>query len=557
MRGPLLVLVGLVLASASTAQIPVPQSRKANEKQQPANCAVSGQVVTAAEGAPLKSSQVVLIQEDATSSPQAFSATTDSDGRFEIRKINPGRYSFMAGHTGYITQYYQARGRGGGAELTLVAGQDVDGALFRLVRGVVITGRIVDESGEPIARIKVTALRKVSTKEMEDAGSRNPKEQLMDASTALTDDRGEYRLFEMMPGEYYVRAAESESFGLGAEDGLNWVTRESLGSQYAPVFYPGVIQLDQAQSVALGVGEEARAEFAMRHVKTVEVAGRILAADGRGASGAYVTLSAPEVGNRGDQPSASTNIKGEFTIKGVPPGSYTLSAQQLDRDRHQFTQQKLEVGNENIDSILLAFSQGVPILGRVVGEGPGSPVRVQIGLQSAHEGGMAGGGAAWSETDGSFQMTGVVDGDYALRIYGLEQGWYVRSAHMGGEDVLEKGLQVEKSSFSGTLEIVLSSSGAQLEGAVTDHDKPAGGAQVWAKPERETPYNRIRSTSATTDQNGHFTFNTLAPGKYRVTAKLASDSFDAPATASEPKTVTLGERDHQTLQLTLATPQSE
>lgn len=557
MRGILLAMIGLVMASASTAQAP-PQSRKTSQKQPPANCAVSGQVVTAAEGAPLKSSQVVLIQEDATShQPQAFSATTDGDGRFEIRKITPGRYSFLAGHTGYITQYYQARGMGGGSALTLVPGQEVDSALFRLIRGAVITGRIVDESGEPMARIKVTALRKVSAKEMEDAGARNPKDQLMDASTALTDDRGEYRLFEMLPGEYYVRAAESESFGLGAEDGLNWVTRESLGSQYAPVFYPGVIQLDQAQSVALGVGEEARAEFAMRHVKTVEVAGRILAADGRGASGAYVTLSAPEVGNRGDQPSASTNIKGEFTIKGVPPGSYTLSAQQLDRDRHQFTQQKLEVGNENIDSILLAFSQGVPILGQVVGEGPGSPVRVQIGLQPAHEGGMAGGGAAWSETDGSFQMTGVVDGDYALRIYGLEQGWYVRSAHMGGDDVLEKGLQVEKGSVSGNLEIVLSSSGAQLEGSVTDHDKPAGGAHVWAKPERETPYNRMRSNSATTDQNGHFTFNTLAPGKYRVTAKLAADSFDAPATASEPKIVTLGERDHQTLQLTLVTPQSE
>ena len=121
MRGPLLALVGLVLVSASTAQIPVPQSRKANEKQQPANCAVSGQVVTAAEGAPLKSSQVVLIQEDATSHPQAFSATTDSDGRFEIRKITPGRYSFFAVHAGYITQYYQARGMGGGASLTLVA----------------------------------------------------------------------------------------------------------------------------------------------------------------------------------------------------------------------------------------------------------------------------------------------------------------------------------------------------------------------------------------------------------------------------------------------------
>ena len=109
------------------------------------------------------------------------------------------------------------------------------------------------------------------------------------------------------------------------------------------------------------------------------------------------------------------------------------------------------------------------------------PDRVQIQLVPIHEGEMAGWGSAQSKPDGSFQMLCVSDGDYALRVYGMEQGWYVRSARLGGEDVLEKGLQLEKG-VTGTLEIVLSSSGAQLEGTVTDHDKPAGGAEVVAKP---------------------------------------------------------------------------
>lgn len=165
--------------------------------------------------------------------------------------------------------------------------------------------------------------------------------------------------------------------------------------------------------------------------------------------------------------------------------------------------------------------------------------------------------SALSKPDGSFQMNGVADGDYALRIYEVEQGWYVRSARLGGEDVLQKGLQVEKGSVSGTLEIVLSSAGAQLEGAVTDHDQPAAGARVWARPEPETPYNRMRLKSTTTDQNGHFIFKTLPPGKYRVVAKLASASSETPASASEPKILTLGEHDHQSVQLTLASPQSE
>jgi protocatechuate 3,4-dioxygenase beta subunit len=438
--------------------------------------------------------------------------------------------------------------------LTFVPGLEIDGALFRLTRGAVITGRIVDEGGEPMTKVTVASLRKLSAEETEGSTPRIGRDQLQAASTAITDDRGEFRIFDLRPGEYYVQA--SASFVIGDEDALGWIVRANLGSQYAPVYYPGVIQLDQAQAFVLAAGEEVRAEFAMRQVKTVQVAGRIVASDGKAASDAFVSVSASDGNSWSELSSATTDAKGGFIIKGVAPGSYIINAQQQDQERFLFARQKLEVGNENIDSVLLAFGQGTNISGRVVGAGPGMPARVQIQLEPAHESEMPSRSSAQSKPDGSFQMLGVSDGDYALRVYGMEQGWYVRSARLGGEDVLEKGLQLEKG-VTGTLEIVLSSSGAQLEGTVTDHDKPAGGAEVVAKPEPETPYNRMRSRNATTDQNGHFTFRTLPPGKYRVTAKLASASPDTPATASEPKVVTLGERDHQTLQLTLATPQSE
>ena len=104
----------------------------------------------------------------------------------------------------------------------------------------------------------------------------------------------------------------------------------------------------------------------------------------------------------------------------------------------------------------------------------------------------------------------------------------MKSARMGAEDVLQKGLEVERGSSGGMLEIVLSAASAQLEGTVTEHDKPVAGAQVRVKPDPETPYNRIRSTSASTDQNGHFLFNTLPPGKYRIAAKVPSASSESP-----------------------------
>jgi hypothetical protein len=183
--------------------------------------------------------------------------------------------------------------------------------------------------------------------------------------------------------------------------------------------------------------------------------------------------------------------------------------------------------------------------------------RIRIHLEATSESDTAYFGFALVKRDGSFEISEVQDGNYALRIYGMEQGWYMKSARLGAEDVLQKGLEVERGSSGGTLEIVISSATAELKGAVTENDKPVAGAQVRVRPDPETPYNRIRSTSASTDQNGNFKFSALPPGKYRITAKLPSVSAETPATASEPKVVTLGEHEHQAVQLTLAVPPSE
>jgi protocatechuate 3,4-dioxygenase beta subunit len=142
----------------------------------------------------------------------------------------------------------------------------------------------------------------LTAEEKEDGGAAASKQQLSPSSAAVTDDRGEYRIFGLKPDEYYVRAAESDEpvfFGLwGEDDNMTWIVRNSLGSQYASVFYPGVLQVDQAQPVAVGPGDEVAADFAMRHIKTVEVAGRVVASDGRPATHSYVELYTAEAAKR-------------------------------------------------------------------------------------------------------------------------------------------------------------------------------------------------------------------------------------------------------------------
>jgi carboxypeptidase family protein len=138
----------------------------------------------------------------------------------------------------------------------------------------------------------------------------------------------------------------------------------------------------------------------------------------------------------------------------------------------------------------------------------------------------------------------VTDGSYVLHVGVPEHAWYVKAAHWGAEDVLEKGLQVEKGSSIGALQIVLATGGAQLEGNVTDGKTPVVGAQVRLAPEPLTEYNRMRREIATTDQYGHFLIDGLPPGKYRVVAKIPPGTPEIPAITSDPQTVTLSEHDH-------------
>jgi len=494
-----------------------------------------------------------------------YATTTDNEGHFELKQVEAGRYEFFATHIGYLEQRYQAKSteEGEGAVLALVSGQEVNDAMFRLIRASVITGKVVDDNGEPMMGVNVSVLHKPTESEQEDEGPRGKKLEMTSVSVVPTDDRGEYRVFGLKPGEYFVKAVETgESMFYyeqmqGSSGGT--VLRE-LGSQYAPIFYPGVLQMDQAQAVTVTAGEEAQADLAMRGIRLVEVAGRVIGPDGSPAVRCYVHLSQAGISEWDSGLSSGTDSKGEFSIKGVPPGSYFVSAGVREKDKFYNTRQKVEVGDAKIDSIVLVLGTGATIHGRlaIASGAPAPSGRVRVHLDSIADEGDPGFGYAEINKDGSFELDGISDGTYALAAGGLEQGWFVKSAHLGSEDVLLKGVQVENNAVAGRLDIVVSADGGQIEGTATDSDKnlPLVGVQLRASPEPETDYNHFRSRRASTDQNGHFVLKDVPPGKYKVSAKVPS-SGNAPAIKSDPVTVDLAEREHRSLDLKLTVPKSE
>jgi hypothetical protein len=546
------LLLPAVLAIAALAQVSAPSDGKPTEDAASPPCTVTGRVVTAADGNPVKSARVLLIPEHNRSRSQMYAASTDGEGHFAIKDIPPGRYQFSASHTGFVAQHYKAGANDDGPLFSLSSGEKVSDVLFRLTAAAVITGRVTNEDGDPMQRLEVVALRRPSEEETEDLDEfRRQKIQMEPVASAESDDRGQYRIFGLKPGEYFIRAEDATSFAGGRILDDDFWVKHALGSEYASTYFPGVSQVSQAQVVPIKAGEEAQADITMRRVKTVEVAGRVIGASGPAAR-ALVTLEPVDHESDFDRQD-TTDEKGGFRLRNIPEGSYYILA--LLREQGTFVyetraRQKLDVGGENIEALTVTVTPGITILGKIKADGSASISldRVTLMLMSVEEDGPPG-GRSEVKKDGTLEFKSVHDGDYAIHVWGLEQGTYVKSVRRGPDDVLEKGVQVEGGSSS-PIEVIVGSDGAKLEGSVSDDDGPVAGARIRLTPDPLTPYNRLRLQSTTTDQRGHFSLLEIAPGKYAVKARPVVSS-ETSGYKPETQSMTFSEGEQKTIEMKL------
>jgi hypothetical protein len=148
-----------------------------------------GRVVSAETGGPVRRAQIRILGPDIGSK----SAMTDGEGRYEFRDLPAGRFNMTATKAGYVTiQYGQTRPFETGRPIDLTEGQLMDKADFSMPRGGAISGRLVDEFGDPIADALVSAMRSAW------AGGRRRLQST--GRTAQTNDLGQFRIYGLSPG---------------------------------------------------------------------------------------------------------------------------------------------------------------------------------------------------------------------------------------------------------------------------------------------------------------------------------------------------------------------
>src|SRR5262245_5001241 len=179
--------------SASTTPRTPPRAGRPGEDPQKGTAVMRGYVVASDTGTPLRRAMIRVMSQDGRGGGMT---TTDADGRFEVMELPAGRYTVNASKAGFVSMSYgQRRPDQSGTTLEILDGQLVDKIALSLPRGGVITGRVLDEFGDPLAGAQINALR---------PRYMDGRRRLMPSGSASTDDLGAFRLYGLAPGDYFV-----------------------------------------------------------------------------------------------------------------------------------------------------------------------------------------------------------------------------------------------------------------------------------------------------------------------------------------------------------------
>jgi len=494
--GMVVVSVG-ILCAACAGQIPTEDGSNARFR-------IAGTVVNRSGGAVLERARVTIRN---TKDPRDVqSQLTGDDGRFEFH-VQAGKYSLHGAKRGFISSDYNQHEQYSSAIVT-GAGIDTENLQLQLLPSAVLSGKVLDESGDPVRKAEVTLWREDhATGVGRTVGIRRE----------VTDDQGVYEFTPLDAGTYYLSVTATPWYAVhpatAAPEGVvaaPAVVDQGLDVLYPTTYYLGAIESDEATPIPLRGGDRMEVDLRLIPVPAVHVVFRSPDPD----KGNRFPLIQKRVFGELDSPQYSENVRpigpGVFELT-VAPGKYAL---RLSGQAEPSRISDVEITHEHreLDPSSGEALSNIKASVRVLGEDE-LPKQLYVGLRARREHGVSFG---LVNSKGELHIEEVVPGSYEVLAGSQEKSYAVVQIASEGQETSGHTLKVAAGA-SMVLTLTLVRGTGRVEGFVKLGSKGVAGAMVVLVPKHpEANLELFRRDQS--DLDGSFVLQGVIPGTYTVIA---------------------------------------
>ena len=478
---------------------------------------VSGTVVSATNGTPLAQTRVTL--SDTNNSRNVASLLTGEDGRFAFRRLGPGKYSLQGSRRGYLTSGYQQHEQFWSA---IVTGEELEtqNLVLRLMPAAVLSGKVLDETGEPVRGAEVKLY-------MEQRA--NGMTRVMPAGNTPTNDLGVFEFFSLSPGKYFAAvsakpwyAVHAPSAPPGSTVSAPVLVDKPLDVAYPTTYYGGTTSSDEASPILIKGGDREEIEISLAPVESLHLLFHVP------EEGQQQDFQAPALEKRVFDSVDYVPIQGVnpvspgvMELTGVPAGKYTVRIPAAQGQAAKFTEADIRNDGQELETNKAEPAASMKLTVELPNGEP-APTQLALGLQD-DRGQIA-----------AFNLVGadgrVAFDDLAAGSYKIIAARTAEKAYAVGRILAENGQAVGPNvnvteGAELQLHVTLIEGVASVQGMVKRGGKPASGIMVVlipASPESQQDLFRRDQT----DSDGSFSLPDIIPGTYTVAAIEDAWDFD-------------------------------